>query len=92
LDLGGFRNSSQPLNLHYYENEGVHCPRGMTRLLDIDSLLRKLCLIRIGEVGYQRSVPSGFIRRVEEDNLTRIIEQKVVVKLNGTTQKALTPC
>jgi transposase len=50
----------------------------MTRLLDTDIRLRKLCLIKTGETGYPRSVLSRFIRKVGEDNLTRIIEEKVV--------------
>ena len=50
----------------------------MTRLLDTDLRLRKLCLIKPGEAGYPRSVLSRFIRRVGEDNLVRIIEKKVV--------------
>jgi transposase len=58
--------------------KGVRSLREMTRLLDIDQRLRKLCLIKIGEAGYPRSVLSRFIRKVGEDNLTRIIEEKVV--------------
>jgi hypothetical protein len=50
----------------------------MTRLLDTDLRLRKLCLIKLGEAGYSRSVLSRFIRKVGEDSLTRIIEEKVV--------------
>jgi hypothetical protein len=57
---------------------GVRSLREMTRLLDVDLRLRRLCLIRPGESGYPRSVLSRFIRRVGEDNLTRIIEGKVV--------------
>jgi len=58
--------------------KGIRSLREMTRLLDIDQRLRKLCLIKIGEAGYPRSVLSRFIRKVGEDNLTRIIEEKVV--------------
>jgi transposase len=50
----------------------------MTRLFDADLRLRRLCLIKTGEAGYSRSVLSRFIRKVGEDNLTRIIEEKVV--------------
>jgi transposase len=57
---------------------GVRSLREMTRLLDADLRLRKLCLIKTGEAAYPRSVLSRFIRKVGEDNLTRIIEEKVV--------------
>jgi hypothetical protein len=58
--------------------KGVRSLREMTRLLDTDLRLRKLCLIKTGEAAYPRSVLSRFIRKVGEDNLTRIIEEKVV--------------
>jgi hypothetical protein len=58
--------------------KGVRSLREMTRLLDTDLRLRKLCLIKPGEAGYPRSVLSRFIRKVGEDNLTGIIEEKVV--------------
>ena len=58
--------------------KGVRSLREMTRLLDTDLRLRKLCLIKPGEAGYPRSVLSRFIRRGGEDNLVRIIEKKVV--------------
>ena len=56
--------------------KGVRSLREMTRLLDTDIRLRKLCLIKPGEAGYPRSVLSRFIHKVGEDNLTRIIEEK----------------
>jgi transposase len=59
----------------------------MTRLLDVDQRLRKLCLIKIGETGYPRSVLSRFIRKVGEDNLTGIIEEKVVKLLKRNDAK-----
>jgi transposase len=59
----------------------------MTRLLDTDIRLRKLCLIKTGEAGYPRSVLSRFIRKVGEDNLTRIIEEKVVKLLKQNAAK-----
>jgi transposase len=59
----------------------------MTRLLDTDIRLRKLCLIKPGEAGYPRSVLSRFIRKVGEDNLTRIIEEKVVKLLKQNAAK-----
>jgi len=58
--------------------KGVRSLREMTRLLDVDQRLRKLCLIKIDEAAYPRSVLSRFIRKVGEDNLTKIIEEKVV--------------
>jgi transposase len=67
--------------------KGVRSLREMTRLLDTDLRLRRLCLIKIGEVGYSRSVLSRFIRKVGEGNLTRIIEQKVVKLLKRNDAK-----
>jgi transposase len=66
--------------------KGVRSLREMTRLLDADPRLRKLCLVKTGETGYPRSVLSRFIRKVGKDNLTRIIEEKVVklLKRNDT--------
>jgi len=58
--------------------KGVRSLREMTRLLDTDLRLRRLCLIKPGETGYPRSVLSRFIRKVGEENLTRIIREKVV--------------
>jgi transposase len=67
--------------------KGVRSLREMTRLLDTDQRLRKLCLIKTGETGYPRSVLSRFIRKVGEDNLTRIIEEKVVKLLKRNDVK-----
>jgi len=58
--------------------KGVRSLREMTRLLDVDTRLRKLRLIKEDEKDYPRSVLSRFIRKVGEDNLTKIIEEKVV--------------
>jgi transposase len=66
---------------------GIRSLREMTRLLDTDIRLRKLCLIKMGEAGYPRSVLSRFIRKVGEDNLTRIIEEKVVKLLKQNAAK-----
>jgi len=55
----------------------------MTRLLDIDQRLRKLCLIKIGEKTYPRSVLSRFTRKVGEVNLNRIIDEKVISLLRN---------
>jgi transposase len=59
----------------------------MTRLLDTDQRLRRLCLIKLGETGYPRSVLSRFIRKIGEDNLTRIIEEKVAKLLKQNDAK-----
>jgi transposase len=67
--------------------KGVRSLREMTRLLDMDIRLRRLCLIKPGEAGYPRSVLSRFIRKVGEDNLTRIIEEKVVKLLKQNAAK-----
>jgi hypothetical protein len=67
--------------------KGVRSLREMTRLLDTDMRLRRLCLIKPGEKGYPRSVLSRFTRKVGEDNLTRIIEEKVVKLLKQNNAK-----
>jgi hypothetical protein len=58
--------------------KGVRSLREMTRLLDSDPRLRKLCLIKKREKAYPRSVLSRFNRKVGEDNLNKIIEEKVL--------------
>ena len=67
--------------------KGVRSLREMTRLLDTDQRLRNLCLIRTGEAAYPRSVLSRFIRKIGEDSLTRIIEEKVVKLLKRNDAK-----
>jgi len=68
--------------------KGVRSLREMTRLLDADPRLRKLCLIKKREAAYPRSILSRFSRKVGEDKLTRIIEEKVVklLKQNGAKE------
>ena len=65
--------------------KGVRSLREMTRILDTDLRLRKLCLVKPGEKGYTRSVLSRFIHKVGENRLIKIIEEKVVnlLKHNG---------
>jgi hypothetical protein len=58
--------------------KGVRSLREMTRQLDTDLRLRKLCLIKAGEKGYTRSALNRFIRKVGETRLIKIIEEKVV--------------
>jgi hypothetical protein len=67
--------------------KGVRSLREMARLLGTDQRLRRLCLIKPGEAGYPRSVLSRFIRKVGEDNLTRIIEEEVVKPLKRNDAK-----
>jgi transposase len=67
--------------------KGVRSLREMTRLLDTDIRLRKLCLIKKGEPAYPRSVLSRFIRKFGEENLTKIIEEKVVKLLKQNEVK-----
>ena len=59
----------------------------MTRLLDADLRLRKLCLIKKKQTAYPRSVLSRFSRKVGEDKLTHIIEEKVVKLLKQNNAK-----
>jgi len=67
--------------------KGVRSLREMTRLLDTDPRLRKLCLIKASETGYPRSVLSRFTRKVGEDKLNKIIEEKVVKLLKNSQAK-----
>jgi hypothetical protein len=67
--------------------KAVRSLREMTRLLDADPRLRKLCLIKPAEAAYPRSVLSRFIQRVGETNLNKIIEEKVVKLLKRNDAK-----
>jgi hypothetical protein len=67
--------------------KGVRSQREMTRLLDVDPRLRKLCLIKTGEAAYPRSVLSRFIRKVGENRLTKIIKAEVVKLLKRNEAK-----
>jgi hypothetical protein len=58
--------------------KGVRSLREMTRLLNVDVRLRKMCLLKQGEKAYSRSVLSRFARKVGADKLERIIEYKVI--------------
>ena len=69
--------------------KGVRSLREMTRLLDTDARLRKLCLIKDKEPGYPRSVLSRFSRKVGEDSLTRIIDEKVVKLLRSNKAREI---
>ena len=67
--------------------KGVRSLREMTRLFDADLRLRKLCLIKKKQTAYPRSVLSRFSRKVGEDRLTHIIEEKVVKLLKQNNAK-----
>jgi hypothetical protein len=67
--------------------KGVRSLREMTRLLETDPRLRKLCLIKENEPSYSRSVLSRFTRKVGEDNLNKIIDEKVIKLLKSNRAK-----
>ncbi len=55
--------------------------RELSRTLDVDQRLRRLCLIEDGERGYSRSVLSRFTKLFGAEKLRRIIDEKVVTLL-----------
>jgi len=55
--------------------------RELSRTLDVDQRLRRLCLIEEGERGYPRSVLSRFTKLVGAERLRKIIDEKVVMLL-----------
>jgi DDE family transposase len=63
--------------------KAVRSLREMTRILNTDQRIRKLCLIKDSQKGYTRSVLSRFSRRVGEENLNKIIDRKVVKLLKS---------
>jgi len=65
--------------------KAIRSLREMTRILNADSRIRKLCLIKDSQKGYTRSVMSRFSKRVGQNNLNKIIDQKVI-KLLKTQQ------
>jgi hypothetical protein len=52
--------------------------RELTRILDVDHRIRRLCLIKHNKRGYTRSVISRFTTRVGAERLQLIIEEKVI--------------
>jgi len=62
--------------------------RELSRTLNVDQRIRKLCLIEEDEKGYPRSVLSRFTRLVGAERLSRIIDEKVVMLLrrNGVKE------
>jgi len=67
--------------------KAIRSLREMTRILDSDLRLRKLCLIKKKETAYPRSVLSRFSGKVGDDKLTRIIEEKVIKLLKQKDTK-----
>ena len=61
--------------------KAIRSLRELTRILDIDQRLRRLCLIKKDENGYPRSVISRFTHRVGADTLQLIIDEKVALLL-----------
>ena len=55
--------------------------RELSRTLNVDQRLRRLCLIEEGERGYPRSVLSRFTKLVGAERLSRIIDEKTLMLL-----------
>ena len=58
--------------------KGIRSLRELTRILDVDLRLRRLCLIKKDEGAYPRSVISRFTHRVGAETLRLIIDEKVI--------------
>jgi hypothetical protein len=61
--------------------KAIRSLRELSRVLNVDQRIRRLCLIEDGERGYPRSVLSRFTRLVGAERLRRIIDEKVVMLL-----------
>jgi hypothetical protein len=61
--------------------KAIRSIRELTRILDVDQRMRRLCLIKKDEGGYPRSVLSRFTRRVGAETLRLIIDEKVIMLL-----------
>ena len=61
--------------------KGIRSLRELARILDTDVRIRRLCLVADGEKGYTRSVLSRFTRRVGDETLRLIIEEKAAMLL-----------
>jgi len=68
--------------------KGIRSLRELTRILNVDQRIRRLCLIKEDEGAYPRSVISRFTRRVGAERLQLIIEEKVAMLLrrSGVTE------
>jgi hypothetical protein len=58
--------------------KGYRSLRELTRILDVDTRIRRLCLVKRGEHGYTRSVISRFTKRVGSKRIREIIEEKII--------------
>jgi hypothetical protein len=63
--------------------KAIRSLRELTRILDVDRRIRRLCLIKKDEGGYPRSVLSRFTHRVGAETLRLIIEEKVITLLDA---------
>jgi hypothetical protein len=61
--------------------KGIRSLRELTRILDVDKRIRRLCLVKKDERGYPRSVLSRFTRLLGAEALRLIIEEKVILLL-----------
>jgi transposase len=67
--------------------KGIRSLRELTRILDVDKRLRRLCLIHGNQRSYPRSVISRFTGRVGADVLQLIIEEKVILLLRSRSRE-----
>jgi len=58
--------------------KGIRSIRELTRILDVDQRIRRLCLIQRKERGYTRTGLSRFTRLIGAETLQLIIEEKVI--------------
>jgi hypothetical protein len=61
--------------------KGLRSLRELTRILDTDSRIRRICLIKKSERGYPRSVLSRFAHLIGAEAIRLIIEEKVIMLL-----------
>ena len=68
--------------------KAIRSIRELTRILDVDQRIRRLCLIKKDEGAYPRSVLSRFTHRVGAETLQLIIEEKVawLLRRSGVTE------
>jgi hypothetical protein len=67
--------------------KGIRSLRELTRILDVDKRIRRLCLVKPDERGYPRSVLSRFTRLLGAEALRLIIEEKVILLLRKARVK-----
>jgi hypothetical protein len=61
--------------------KGIRSIRELTRILNVDQRIRRLCLITSKERGYTRTSLSRFTKRIGAETLQLIIEEKVILLL-----------